>query len=359
VSRRSNVVKLKHDQTSGSTFGNLKTLGLVDLHFHGAFGIDCMTASTTELDELSQTLWKQGIAAFCPTTLSSSTQELKRAAVRLGKWIRNVKNPGAYPVGIHLEGPYLNPNACGAHPPSTIRKLDWKELNDLWDGSQKTLKILTIAPEILEYSELKALHKWAKERKILISLGHSKATEEQANVAFKNGFSGITHAWNALHFHQREPGPLGAALGKEKIYLELIIDQVHLSPTVLNWTLQLHPTQSICFISDCLSAGGKPSSRNWQTFGSLKVRLHEGACRLPDGTLAGAGMTLAQSYAKWVCDESRRRKVSIESTLRDTVLHVTQVPFRVLGLPPKALADRQICWQINELQRSMKLIPID
>ncbi len=208
-----------------------KTLGAIDIHFHGAFGIDLMSATAPELDFLSHQLWAHGIAGFCPTTLSAPFEILSDTVHRLGKWIRKGKFPGAKPIGIHLEGPFIHPTLCGAHPQKEIRAFDWKELLQLWTASQETLKMITIAPETLSTAQSIRLSQWAEEKKIHLSIGHSQATEKQAELAFQTGFKGVTHAWNALPFHHRNPGVMGAALGKKEIYLELILDQIHVSAT--------------------------------------------------------------------------------------------------------------------------------
>src|SRR6185437_15636763 len=152
----------------------------------------------------------------CATTLSTDPHELAQAVSRLGEWIHSERGSlsrggsvRAMPLGIHLEGPFINSSCCGAHPPSSIRSLDLKELEALWKLSQGTLKILTIAPETLSSKALTRLVDWANHRGISLSLGHSKATEKQAKSAFESGFRGVTHAWNALAFHQRSPGALG------------------------------------------------------------------------------------------------------------------------------------------------------
>ena len=139
--------------------------GAVDIHFHGAFGIDLMRATEAEMDELCVKLWENGVAAFCPTTLSSPMDQMLEAVSRIGRWItaRKARNPqGAIPIGLHLEGPYLSEKACGAHPKSALRAFSLNEIETLWEKSQGTLKILTIAPELLSPSQMRELAKWAK-----------------------------------------------------------------------------------------------------------------------------------------------------------------------------------------------------
>lgn len=305
--------------------------GLVDLHFHGAYGIDLMTASQAELTRLASRLAGDGIAGFCPTTLSMPRRELHAAVERLGHWIRSVERDSriARPLGIHLEGPFVSPKACGAHPPRAIRTLDFDELEALWRASRERLKILTLAPEELATGQLPRLARWAKARRVLLSLGHSRADEKTAEKAFRAGFSGVTHAWNALSFHQREPGALGAAIGRPGVYLELIPDGVHVAPTVIEWTCALHQGP-ICFVSDCVPSGG--TRGGFHSFGPLKVRREDGASRTANGRLAGGGDPLSRTYLAWVRREALRLRISEAEIIRRSLRFVTTDPLKALGL---------------------------
>ena len=326
----------------------LRSSGLVDLHFHGAYGIDLMTAGAAELDELSRRLALSGIAGFCPTTLSAPPAELEQSVARLGAWIESgsaAKSGGARPLGIHLEGPFLHPDACGAHPPSCLRPLSLEELERLWKASRGTIRIITLAPERLGKPELKALCTWAQKRGIRLSLGHSHATEAEAGHAFDAGFSGVTHAWNALPFHHRAPGPLGAALGRAGTHVELIIDRVHVSPDVIRWTLDLHP-EGVCFVSDCAPAAGTSGGR-WCSFGSLKTRFQDGACRLEGGALAGGGLLLPEALRSWLSHEQATDRAGANRLFRSALPCATLHPTKALGLSPsqaKSLLKPKLSW---------------
>jgi N-acetylglucosamine-6-phosphate deacetylase len=322
------------------------TPGVVDIHFHGAFGIDLMKADQKELDQLSRKLWAHGIAAFCATTLSEAPAPLRTTVARLGSWIRTFSvKQGAIPLGIHLEGPFIHPAACGAHPSEIIRPVDMCELDDLWDASQHTLKILTIAPETLDRATLSKLTTWASSRKIILSLGHSRATEIQAKWAFDSGFRGVTHAWNALPFHHRSPGPLGAAIGRKDVYLELILDQIHVDPTLIRWTRNLHPDRKICFVSDCAPAAA--TRGKWCSFGPLQVRYHQGACRLPEGQLAGGGLLLPEAFSSWLKAEAESSQVSIKTAFLKSYPNLTTAPLYALRIPSSLLKGRRIEWKLT------------
>jgi N-acetylglucosamine-6-phosphate deacetylase len=317
--------------------------GVVDLHFHGAFGIDLMTAPPERMTELGRELWSHGVGGFLATTLSTPRPELKDAVARMGSWIASGDHSrGALPLGIHLEGPFISPGACGAHPPGALRELDFEELEELWSVSRGTLKLLTVAPERLTPADLRRLSTWAQARGVVLSLGHSQATEQQAREAFAGGFSGVTHAWNALPFHHRAPGPLGAALGRKGIHVELILDQVHVAPTLIRWTLALHP-HGTCFVSDCVPAAATPAG-SWHPFGSLRIRAAEGAARLENGALAGGARLLPEAYGEWLASEAGTRSPDRRKLFRKTHPCLTRHPLIALGLKPGRLSARKIRW---------------
>ncbi len=306
----------------------VKTFGAVDLHFHGAFGIDLMSAGPTDLDRLSRELKTHGVAAFCATTLSAAEGPLSETVARLGKWITSGSAPGAKPLGIHLEGPFLNLDAAGAHPEGVLRKLSMSELEKLWKLSQATLRILTIAPETLDDALRKELGVWAAKRKVRLSIGHTRCTAAQAESAFQDGFSGVTHAWNALSYHHREPGVLGSALGRKQTYVELIVDEVHVAAPIIDWTLALHEKGTF-FVSDAAPAAATDGS-HFHPFGDLECRFQDRACRLPNGTLAGGGLLLPAAFGEWIGRESLRKKTAPEKLLRAHLHRLHTLPLTAL-----------------------------
>jgi N-acetylglucosamine-6-phosphate deacetylase len=356
VPRRKTSVKTKaRSAPSGKASTRpvkFRTSGIVDLHFHGAFGIDLMTAEAAELDMLSERLWESGVGAFCPTTLSTGAPDLLDTVYRLGRWIRSESAPGAIPLGLHLEGPFISPKACGAHPAQLIRPLSFEELESLWETSERTIRILTVAPETLDVEEgLPRLCTWARERGVVLSLGHSRASEAQAAAAFDEGFSGVTHAWNALSFHHREAGPLGAALGRSGVHVELIPDLIHVSSTLVRWTRKLHG-DGICFVSDCVPAAGTlENAATWHAFGPLQIQLKDGASRLASGALAGGGRLLADSYARWTRVESEETGISRAQVIRHSLDALTAAPLRALKIPAAFLSSgptkRQVEWTLS------------
>lgn len=350
--RCKSAVKIKNGNVPTKTLA--QTMGAVDLHFHGAFGIDLMSAESKELNVLSEKLWKKGIAAFCPTTLSEQPSQLLETVQRLGSWIRSFdrSEKGAIPLGIHLEGPFIHPAACGAHPPHTIRPLSFEELERLWTASHHTLKILTFAPEFLSSHDLHRLVRWARKRKIALSLGHSRATTEQAQLAFQQGIQGVTHAWNALPFHHRAPGPLGAALSNPDVYLELILDQIHVDPILIRWTRKLHSPDRLCFVSDCTPAAG--TRQKTTSFGPLQVSYQNQASRLPSGDLAGGGILLTDAYFQWLKSEAKSQKIPISALFHETIQALNKNPLAFLGIDYQSsplLKQKQVIWKLRKSSR--------
>ena len=288
-----------------------------------------MVASSDELDELGRRLWSSGVHAFAPTTLSQPLGLLEPALRRLGAWIQTQwktgpKKGSAFPVGIHLEGPFLAASCCGAHPPEHLIDPSLKLLKKWWEVSGHTLARLTLAPERGKASEIKKILTWTRKHHISLSLGHSQATLEQALGFHRAGIRQLTHAWNAMPFHHRNPGILGAFLGKKDTFIELIPDGVHVSPEVTSWTQKLHP-EGVFFVSDGVPAGmhGRSSLGNLQVTWSPGDRV----CRTESGVLAGGAVPLSTLLATLLATLVAKPAGKL----------VWDTPWQALGLSPKRL----------------------
>jgi len=305
------------------------TLGAVDLHFHGAFGIDVMTATAIDLSRLSRHLFQKHVAAFLPTTISASIKTTEQSLARLGAWIRQEWSQGpvsgkAFPLGIHLEGPFISRGCCGAHPQKYLIPPSIELLERWWNLSNQTLARITLAPETTSWSEVQKILTWAKRRQITISLGHSQTPSELAEKAFRAGASCVTHAWNAMPFHHRNPGILGQVLGRKNRYIELIPDGIHVSDIVTSWTQQLHP-KGICWVSDAVPAAHRSG---WHAFGPLQVRVSEGAGRTSEGHLAGGGLSLAEMFRDYWRRQMRRSPEVVWATADQQLKALTLQPLQ-------------------------------
>ena len=275
--------------------GAIVAPGFVDLHVHGAAGCDFMDGTAASLNAAAATLARHGTTSFLATTMSAPQARLESAIRSLASLLTS-PDQGAKLIGIHMEGPYLNPLRRGTHDAPFLRKADAGEFRRLAELSENTLCRITIAPEMDPGLEVV---REAAERGIQVSLGHSDATQEQASAAIDAGATHITHAGNAMRpFHQREPGIFGVALTDNRVFAEIIADGVHLHPTTLQLLLASKGVDRTLLVTDGSSAVGMPDGR--YPLGDKTVAVQRGECRDEDGRLAGSTLTLDRAVRNLV-----------------------------------------------------------
>lgn len=259
--------------------------GFIDIHIHGAFGMRA-NDNPEDLYKITQYESTQGVTAIAITTASSKFDKTLlnlEAAVKVSK-----KNCGAKIAGIHAEGPFLSYARKGAMNPENILLPDIKKLDKMIEKSEGLLKIITIAPEVDGAIEF---IKYASSKGIVISLGHSDATFEQTQLAFKAGATQATHTFNAMRpLNHREPGIIGAVLTNPNICCEMICDYVHLHPATIKLIYDIKGADSINIISDSGHAAG--SNLTEFIVDGIKRYVKDGVVRLEDGTIAGSAMSI-------------------------------------------------------------------
>ena len=258
--------------------------GFIDLHTHGAVGADFVFGSSDEIKNISTFFARHGVTSFLASTYAASQTEISTAI----DTIRSVKGdePGARILGIHLEGPWLNPLKAGAQSVSNIRKATPAEALVYLDSG--LIKLVAIAPEIVENHWL---IKTCKERNITVAAGHTAASYAEMQKAVQLGVTLVTHCFNAMGvLHHREPGVVGAALSLEELRCELIADNIHVHPAVMNILVKAKRPQDVILITDSISAVGMPDGE--YSLEGQPVTLANGAARLADGTLAGSTLTM-------------------------------------------------------------------
>ena len=280
------------DKSSGElipTMGQLTHYlvpGFVDIHIHGAFGIDFMSANSDELVELCGRLQRVGYEGFLPTTVSASIEAVKRALAQLP----------AHPMvlGFHLEGPFISPKYPGAQPPTAI--LDAADAEASWEAiwDDPRLKVITLAPE---RPGAKELIQRLNRRGVIVSMGHTDATYQETVAGSGWGVRHATHTYNAMRpLHHREAGALGAVLLLSKIQAELIYDRVHVSRPAAEVLIRAKSDRGVIAVSDSTMASGMPEGTEIEMWG-LKCTVGEKQIRLTEsGTLAGSGITLLDAY---------------------------------------------------------------
>lgn len=296
--------------------------GFVDVHIHGAGGCDAMDANPEALPTVAATLARFGTTSFVPTTVTASTEHTVAAVERISSFIRATANrksqaPAAEPLGIHLEGPFINPARRGVQPLEWIATPSLELLARFTAGGQ--VRILTLAPEVPGALDLVAA---ARKHQIVVSMGHTEATYDQAMLAIHHGATHAAHVYNAMRpFSHRDSGVIGAVLTSPEVTAELIADGVHVEAAAMRVLLAAKGVDRTILVSDGTAATGMPDGS--YRLGTFSVTVSGGVCRNSEGRLAGSTLTL---------DRAIRTVVGLGLPLRDAVQMVTLNPARLLGV---------------------------
>jgi N-acetylglucosamine-6-phosphate deacetylase len=265
--------------------------GFIDVHFHGSFGIDVMSANQLDLEKLSSNLLMHGVTSYLATTLTDSIPELNKSLTRLSNYISTQTNEYSQMVGIHLEGPFISPKYPGAQDKKYIIKPNLAKFKSLNKIAKNNIKYVTFAPE-LDNGEFV---KYLASNKIVASAGHSAASMQQIDLSIKNGLTNITHFNNAHSpFHHRNLGILNAGFEYDKLNVELIVDKLHVHPSVVKLVSKIKTPDRILLITDaCMATQLKDGKYK---LGSQAVIKTKDSIRLLDGTLAASLLTMNVAF---------------------------------------------------------------
>ncbi len=270
--------------------GHLLLPGFVDLQVNGAFGVD-VAAEPGRVRELSKRLLETGTTSYLPTVISSPASLYREALPALADPVKSGVPGGAEPLGVHLEGPFVNVERRGAHPAAYVSPPDPKLLNELLDLGP--VRMLTLAPELRGAAELA---RTAKERGVVLSAGHSDAPFDVAYGAFDDSVAGVTHLFNAMSpLHHREPGLPGAAFAHPRVVCGIIADGRHVHPEVVSLALRMLGPDRLYLVTDAIAATGMEGGQ--YPLATRRVYLgDDGAPRLGSGTLAGSVLTMDEAF---------------------------------------------------------------
>jgi N-acetylglucosamine-6-phosphate deacetylase len=272
--------------------GDWCSLGGVDLQINGALGLafpDLHRGDGQTLKEICKFLWDQGVDGFLPTLVTTSIENFQRSLQVIGDFMTQQQPGTAQVLGVHVEGPCLNPDKRGAHPAEYLLPLTLENVKKVVGDYASIVKIMTLAPEL---DPTGLVVPFLCRQGIVVSLGHSLATLAQAERAFDEGATMVTHAFNAMpSLHHRQPGLLAGALTYQGVQSGFIADGEHVHPTMLKVFLQAANYSDHAFlVSDALSPLGLPDGfYPWDT---RKIEVSQGTARLPEGTLAGTTLPL-------------------------------------------------------------------
>ena len=256
----------------------MKERGFIDLHIHGAGRYDTRTSDARQILRIAELHGRAGTKAILPTVYSGTVEEMRLSMEAVDRAMQMDGGADAAVIlGVHLEGPFLNPARCGAQDKSSIVRPSTAVLKKLTEGYGRLIKIVTIAPELP--GALEVIERCA-ESGIRVNMGHSEATYRQALEGKKAGASGVTHLFNAMRsFHHREPGIAGLGLTDEDLYVEVIADGVHLHPETLRLIFRSKRHDRIILVSDSVKWGKKKGAPSYKG----------------GGILAGSGISLRDS----------------------------------------------------------------
>jgi N-acetylglucosamine-6-phosphate deacetylase len=286
--------------------------GFVDLQVNGFGGVDFLDADADGYRRAGEALLETGVTSYLPTLITSPEEQLLASMREIP--VDEALRPRV--LGVHLEGPFLSPSRLGTHMASSRRDPDRDLLHRLLDGGP--VRLMTLAPELSGAGDLiDALIA----RGVKVSLGHSDATAAQANEAFDAGVATVTHLFNAMRpFRHRDPGIVGAALARDDVIVQIILDGIHLAPETAQ-VIWRAAAGRVALVTDAITAAGL--SDGSFSFGDLDVSVHDGTVRGPDGVLAGSVLTMIEAV---------RNLHALGVPLPDAVGAATAVPARVLGL---------------------------
>ncbi len=294
--------------------GDWVSLGGVDLQINGALGLAFPDVQMTDLvggacqndnrlQQICDFLWAQGVDEFLPTIVTTSIENIHRSLAVFAAYMAQPHPHTAQITGIHLEGPFLNPQKRGAHPQAYLLPLKLDFVTKILSEYTDIVRVITLAPELDQTSTIVS---HLRSLGIIVSLGHSQANFAQAESAFASGASMVTHAFNAMPgLHHREPGLLGAALTQPHVKCSFIADGQHVHPAMLKVLVRAgRYGEGLFLVSDALSPLGLPDGK--YPWDDREIEVIDGTARLADGTLSGTTRSLlvgVQNLVRWgVCD---------------------------------------------------------
>ncbi|WP_110655674.1 N-acetylglucosamine-6-phosphate deacetylase [Salinicola halimionae] len=285
--------------------------GFVDLHVHGGGGADAMEGGDAAAI-MARTHVRFGTTSLLVTTMTAPMPDIRQALQDIARLMAKPPSQASRLLGVHLEGPFLNPGKLGAQPPYAFPGLieDVEALMTL-----APIRVLTLAPELSGHAEL---IRQLRERGVRVQMGHTLGSYEEGVAGLEHGAHGFTHLFNAMTgLHHRKPGMVGAALAHAD-YAEIIPDLLHVHPGAIRTALRCIP--HLYAVTDSTAAAGMPDGE--YRLGEQHVTKCMGGVRLADGTLAGSTLTM---------DQALRNLVQIGLELGDASRRLSQYPADFLG----------------------------
>jgi N-acetylglucosamine-6-phosphate deacetylase len=286
--------------------------GLIDVHTHGADGVELMDGGDA-IARMARFYARHGVTGFFPATVTASLEAVQKAMTGVYGMMSEPTRPhphtpipphlhtptrGARVLGVHLEGPFISSQRLGAQSPEFCVPPAPEDVARLLEITEGVPRIVTVAPEVK--GGLEAIKTFVQHG-LIVSIGHTVASTEEAEAAFAAGATQVTHMFNGMPpLHHRTPGIVGTALTTDGVMIELIADGVHLHPTTVRMAIAAKGVDGVILITDSISATGCPDGE--YVLGPMKVIVKDGKARVESGALAGSTLTLERAVvnvARW------------------------------------------------------------
>ena len=314
---------LNYDNEADIDYESKRILpGFIDIHCHGAYGFDTNYGEPEGLRNWTKGIVHEGVTGFLATTVTEKKEVLLKAVRNVADVVKGGYE-GARILGIHFEGPYLDMNYKGAQPPEAIVPPSIEEFEEYQKAADGLIKVITLAPE---HDEDLALTRHAASNGVVVSMGHSATTYEQAVIAAANGAKSITHTFNAMTpLKHRENGLVGAAFRLSDLYSEIICDCNHSTPQALHMFFEAKNADKAIMISDSLMCKGFETGTKF-LFGGHEIEIYpDGSAHLvKEKNLAGSTMKMNEGLRNLV----ERALVPFDKAVNACTIN----PARLLGM---------------------------
>ena len=298
--------------------GYTLTPGFVDLHTHGAAGVDFVEASAEEFETAMAHYLAHGVTSLLVSIYPTSWAKSLKVLERISSYIRQGYGRGVA-FGIHLEGPFVSPARPGALPKSCFRSPSLKDLRRLLAAGDGLVRTMTLAPELKGAGKL---IRFCQKNKVVPAFGHSNADYGETCGAITGGIRYATHLFNAMNgIHHRSPGAVTALLEDPRVAVEVISDGHHVQPPALRLINRLKSEDRVILVSDSTHPCGLKNGR--YRFAGAEVYLRDGVVRQKNGTLAGSALTLERALAVQVKE--------VGTPLEKAVRYCTKNPASAVG----------------------------
>lgn len=294
--------------------------GFIDIHTHGAVGVDVNGADADGFEKICRFFASQGTTSWLCSVLTD-TKEQTMHAIQMYKAWKNTEHCGANLMGIHLEGPFLCPAYKGAMPEHLLKKPDMELLKEYQEAAEGEVRYITVSPEV---EGIVDFIPYIKSLGIQVAIGHSGADYDTARRAIQNGALGATHTGNAMKLlHQHFPAIWGAVLEDDEVYCEMICDGRHLHPGTVRFIIKIKGLDRVIAVTDSIMAAGLPDG-NYK-LGVNDVVVVDGDAKLvSDGTRAGSTLTTGKALKNLLEFTGR--------SLTDILPMLTENPARLIGV---------------------------